>query len=132
VNDPMMTEEHQDEKDAVFGVSCLCPFGNYEGGELICWEMEVIVELKPGDLFFFPAHLVMHSNQLVKGERHSLVAFTQQGTINYYETKYNCVDERLIALNAKKQKPSQKKRALENEGAKMLKDEETKDKATWS
>jgi hypothetical protein len=34
------------------------------------------------------------------------------------------VDERLIALDAKKQKPSQKKRASENEGAKTLKDEE--------
>jgi len=69
----------------------------YEGGDLICWELKVIVELKPGDMFFFPAHLITHSNTEVKGERHSLVAFTQQKVLNWFGQRYNCVDDRDIA-----------------------------------
>jgi len=103
-SDSVTTKEHKDGKDAKFGVSCVCPFGDYEGGELICWELEVIVELKLGDLFFFPAHLVTHSNMPVKGERHSLVAFMQQATIDYYEEKNGCIDDRKIRLEEEKQK----------------------------
>jgi hypothetical protein len=99
--DPVMTEEHRDPNDAFYGVSCVCPFGDYEGGDLICWELEAIVELKPGDLFFFPAHLITHSNTKVKGERHSLVAFTQQGVIDFFEKKKNCPDDRKQQMRKK-------------------------------
>lgn len=93
-DDPVVTEKHQDSKDAFYGVSCICPFGDYEGGDLICWELEAVVELKPGDLFFFPAHLVTHSNTQVKGERHSLVAFTRQEIIDWFKKAYHCTDDR--------------------------------------
>ena len=102
--DPVVSDKHQDRNDAFYGVSCVCAFGDYEGGDLICWELKVIVELKPGDMFFFPAHLITHSNTEVKGERHSLVAFTQQKVLNWFEQRYNCVDDRDIARGIKRQK----------------------------
>lgn len=84
---PVVTPPHRDVKERVFGVSCLCPFGNYEGGNLILWELKLIIELKPGDLLFFPDSLIHHSNEAVKpgGERNSVVAFTQQNMFDYWK-----------------------------------------------
>ena len=115
--DPVMTEEHQDSKDAFFGVSCVCAFGEYEGGDLICWELEAVVELKPGDLFFFPAHLVTHSNTKVKGERHSLVAFIQQSIIDWYEKR---IIAWMIAKEGWKRRQKREKKCKKKEKKKNI------------
>ncbi len=75
---PVEKKRRRDVKERAFGVSCLCPFGNYTGGALILWELKVVIELAPGDLLFFPDSLIHHSNETVIGDRHSVVAFTKQ------------------------------------------------------
>ena len=50
--DPIMIRDHKDVKDIFFGISCIFAMGNYEGGDLVLWELERIIELRPGDLFF--------------------------------------------------------------------------------
>jgi hypothetical protein len=69
--------------------------GNYEGGDLVLWELERIIELRPGDLFFFPAHLVTHCNTPVNGVRHSLVAFTRQEIIRWMGKEYGYVEDKM-------------------------------------
>ena len=84
---PVVSQPHRDVKDAYFQLSLLFPFGSYkEGhGDLILWELKKIVRLKPGSLFFFPAHLITHSNTPVTiGERDSLVAYTREEMKTYY------------------------------------------------
>ena len=71
---PVVMKPHRDVKERRFGVMCLCPFGNYEDGGVILWELKVVVELGPGDLLFFPDSLIHHSNEPVKGERNSVVS----------------------------------------------------------
>ena len=58
---PVETKPRREIKDRAFGVSCLCPFGNYNGGALILWELKMVVELAAGDLMFFPDSLIHHS-----------------------------------------------------------------------
>ena len=58
---PVETEPHRDVKESVFGVSCLCPFGDYSQGGIILWELEMVIELAAGDLLFFPDSLIHHS-----------------------------------------------------------------------
>src|SRR5437763_10176412 len=72
----VQTEIHRDVKERPFTPSCLCPIGDFRGGDLILWELHAVVELRPGDLFFFYDSLIHHSNEEVEGTRHSIVAFT--------------------------------------------------------
>jgi hypothetical protein len=84
---PVVSRPHRDVKDAYFQLSLLFPFGTYEEGQgnLILWELKRIVRLRPGSLFFFPAHSITHSNTPVTvGERHSLVAYTREEMETYY------------------------------------------------
>ena len=81
---PVMAKPHRDTGDAFYSISCLYPFGNFTGGELVLWELERCIPLKSGDAFLFPAHLITHSNLSVQGERHSMVAYTKEDIISYY------------------------------------------------
>jgi hypothetical protein len=85
--DSPVSKPHRDVKDPYFQMSCLFPFGNFEEGhgDVILWELRKIIRLRPGSLFFCPAHLITHSNTPVTvGERHSLVAYTREEMQKYY------------------------------------------------
>ena len=46
---PVETEPHRDVKESVFGVSCLCPFGDYSQGGIICimyQKIRLLIELE--------------------------------------------------------------------------------------
>ena len=62
-NEPVETLPHRDIQGFLHGMSCLCPFGVFSGGGLVLWELQAVVELKHGDLFFFMDHLLNHSNE---------------------------------------------------------------------
>ena len=71
------TEIHCDSKEQPFVPSYLCRIGNFRGGNLIFWDLQVVVKLKPGDLFFFYDSIIYHSNEeVVEGIRHWIVVFT--------------------------------------------------------
>jgi predicted 2-oxoglutarate/Fe(II)-dependent dioxygenase YbiX len=79
----VQTMIHRDVRKRPFVPSCLCPIGDFTGGALILWKLHAVVELKPGDLFFFPDSLIHHSNEAVIGMCHSVVAFIQQNMFDY-------------------------------------------------
>lgn len=98
-------KEHRDVMSAFYGLSCLCPLGNYIGGNLILWELQTEVELESGDLFFFPDHLLTHSNsEVISGVRHSLVAFMREFMVKWFEKIYGYKDNRVE--EAKKRRAS--------------------------
>ena len=101
---PVKTKPHRDVKERAFGVSCLCPFGDYSGGALILWELKVVIELAPGDLLYFPDSLIHHSNETVIGDRHSVVAFTQQNMFDYWRRAFGFVDHANNELKIRKKK----------------------------
>src|SRR4030095_16388782 len=59
-NDPNQTNIHRDASEAQYGYSCLVSCGNFTGGELILYELETILELKAGDMIFFPDAIIHH------------------------------------------------------------------------
>jgi hypothetical protein len=81
---PVRTEPYRDHKSIFFGKSCLYPFGNFKGGYIILRELHAVLELEPGDTFIFEDHLLTHSNEAVTGERHSLITFTHQSILDWY------------------------------------------------
>ena len=58
----------------------------------------MVIELAAGDLLFFPDSLIHHSNEPVSGERHSIVAFTQQNVFDYWKRKYGFKDKKKVIV----------------------------------
>lgn len=83
------TKIHRDASGAIYGYSGLISCGNYRKGGLILYELEIVLELHPGDIVIFPDALINHNNEEVEGERCSVVAFTQENVYNYWAKKYN-------------------------------------------
>jgi len=72
--DPVQTKPHRDVKESIFGFSCVVPSGNYTGGALILYDLEMVVELTPGEVILFPDSLIHHANEDIVGDRSSIVA----------------------------------------------------------
>jgi hypothetical protein len=45
--DPVQTKPHKDVKESIFGFSSVVPAGNYTGGALILYDLEMVIELNP-------------------------------------------------------------------------------------
>ena len=88
-NNPNQTEPHRDVKEAQYGYSCIVSCGDFTGGALILYELEVIVEMGIGDLLLFPDSLITHANEPAEGNRISIVAFTQENIYDYWHREYN-------------------------------------------
>lgn len=68
------SEVHRDRKD--FGLTCLVPWGQYTGGNLVLVQLGLKIVLKPGDVFFFRSALIAHQVEEVVGMRGVLTLFT--------------------------------------------------------
>jgi len=93
-DDPVQTKPHRDVKESIFGFSCVVPAGNYKGGALILYDLKMVIELAPGDMFFFPDSLIHHANEETFRNRSSIVAFTQENMFDYWKRKYNYINNK--------------------------------------
>jgi hypothetical protein len=108
-NTGVRTQPHRDVKESIYGYSCLTAFGNFTGGDLILWDAKVVIELKEGDLFFFPDALIHHSNEPVVGERYSIVSFTQENVLQYWRQKFPCpIDTKRLKMQKWKKMATKK------------------------
>ena len=83
VNLTMATKYHKDLKDYRNGFCCVFPFEDYDGGELHFPELNVTVNLRPGDLIVFQSHLLTHGNwPVTRGNRKSCVLLTHNTVMN--------------------------------------------------
>jgi hypothetical protein len=87
-NDPWSTNIHRDVKESQYGYSCVVSCGDYEGGDLILWDLGIKVQLVHGDLLLFPDSLIHHSNEAATGTRNSIVTFTQENMNDYWARKF--------------------------------------------
>ena len=101
-NKPVETTPHRDLMGFFEGMSCLCPFGEFRKGGLVLWELNAVVELRRGDLFFFMDHLINHSNEKAYGQRHSVVAFTEDKVWTNIQKKYHFKDLRSECRKARR------------------------------
>jgi hypothetical protein len=129
------TQPRRNVTGFLFGMSCLFPFGKFRPGGVILWELEAVVELKEGDLFFVMDHLINYSTARVEGVRHSVVASMDHDMWLWMKKEYGFEDHRLEPLiNAQKRYreegeqrklPEVKKRRTEE---KMMKREKLREK----
>ena len=116
-NEPVQTIPHRDVKGFLFGMSCLCPFGQFSGAGLVLWELCAIVELRRGDLFYFTDHLINHSNEKVgRGVWHSVVAFMEHRMWEWMQREYKRKDHRIekTRLYQKRYREERRRRERKN------------------
>lgn len=97
------TRPHRDSKNLVGGLCAVLALGNFDhrqSGHLILHELKVVLELKAGDLVFFPSAGITHSNSgLRAGEtRYSIVQYTAGQNFNYQipKTRMNSKKRALV------------------------------------
>ena len=82
-NNPNQTNRHRDASEAQYGYSGLISCGDYQREELILWELKIVLETDSGDVVIFPDAVITHSNENAKGNRSSVVCFTQENVYSY-------------------------------------------------
>lgn len=73
----------QDYNDDPKGFKCVVAFGDYEGGDLLLWQLKLRIQLRPGDVVMFNSALLAHNSTEVKGERGAVEFFTRKGVVTY-------------------------------------------------
>lgn len=65
------TSGHRDPGDKILCV--VAPIGKCKGGELVLYELGLVFDLRPGDIFIFPSCSITHFNLHFEGIRGSIV-----------------------------------------------------------
>jgi hypothetical protein len=103
-NSPNQTQMHRDVQEAIYGYSCVLSTGDYTGGALILYDLQLILEMAPGDMVLFPDSVIHHANEPAIGRRNSVVAFTQENMYNYWNREFNLKLRRKDRRKAKNKK----------------------------
>jgi hypothetical protein len=83
------TGTHLDFGDS--GFNCVVPWGEYNGGGLVLWQLKMVMELEPGDAFFFMGSLIAHNIGEIEGVRSSIDLFCHTNVLSW---KDKCDEER--------------------------------------
>lgn len=103
---------HLDGKD--YSLSCLIPWGEFKGGNLVLVQLGLKVEIRPGDAFFFRSSHIVHQLDEVEGTRGVVTLFSHTNTFTWadrqerirkgQETEKDIRAERAVQEKAKKEK----------------------------
>jgi hypothetical protein len=86
---------HQDWADSNKIFNAAIAYGEeYETAWLIIWQLEVIIEMKRGDIVFFYGSFLAHNVIEISGERNSLDLFTHKSVLDWWKRiKYSKTDK---------------------------------------
>lgn len=80
LNFNVISNYHWDDNDDPNGLCFVVALGDFEGGELCFPQLEIIVELKSGQVVAFPSKLLLHGNlAITRGIRFSIVSYVSKG-----------------------------------------------------
>ena len=71
VNFCVSTDSHRDWSDNLLCV--VIPFGSWTEGEIVLYELKLVIKMKSGDVLSFPSCFITHFNMHYSGTRGSLV-----------------------------------------------------------
>jgi hypothetical protein len=73
------------------GFNCVIPWKEYKGGSLVLWQLGIIIELEPGDAFFFMGSLIAYNIGEIEGVQNSINLFCYTNILSW---KDKCDEER--------------------------------------
>lgn len=100
-----VTLPHADSANKPDGWCAISPFGPYNpklGGQLVCWDLKLIIEFPPGCTTFIPSAIVVHSNCPIQpGERrYSITQYTAGGLFQWVANGFQTEEARLARATA--------------------------------
>ncbi|KAJ7575932.1 hypothetical protein C8J56DRAFT_1062797 [Mycena floridula] len=85
ININVTTDGHIDPSDR--NLCVVVPFGDWEDGELVLYQLGLVVDLKPLDILIFPSSRITHFNLRHKGKRGSVVMSTNKEFDSWVENQ---------------------------------------------
>ena len=61
MKDKPRVENHKDYANSKEAYNCVIPYGDWEGGGVIIWDLKKKVELKQGQALFFRGRVIVHN-----------------------------------------------------------------------
>lgn len=91
-------ENHRDIKNRADGTCAIETLGKYDwrrGGHIVLHELGLIVEMKPGDIIFFPSAVITHTTiPIFDGEtRYSLVWYSAGGLFRWRDAGFQTLTD---------------------------------------
>jgi len=83
INFCVSTDAHRDWSDKLLCV--VIPFGDWEGGEIVLYELGLVIKMKSWDVLVFPSFKIVHFNLHFKGLRGSFVLYSDIQGDNWVE-----------------------------------------------
>ena len=72
---------HKDYKDHKDSFNCVIPYGDWEGGDVLLWDLRKRVEVKEGQALFFRGRIILHNAWKLQGTRHSVDLFLHDNIV---------------------------------------------------
>jgi hypothetical protein len=84
----VVTTPHKDLKNLSWGWCAITSLGNYNpknGGHLVLWDLNLVIEFPPGSTIFIPSAILCHSNTSVSDSetRSSLTQYNSEGLFRW-------------------------------------------------
>jgi hypothetical protein len=103
-----ITFTHTDPGNLAWGwcaITALGPFNHLFGGQIILWDLGLVIDFPPGSTILIPSSLIRHSNTVI-GDGESRYSFTQYAAGGLFRWVYNgfCTDKDFLAKASKAQK----------------------------
>lgn len=82
---------HTDHLNLAYGLCAITAFGDYDpvqGGHLILWDLQMVIEFPPGSTILIPSAILRHSNAALAGEnerRYALIQYSAGGLFRWVE-----------------------------------------------
>lgn len=89
VSPQSLAKSHTDQMNLVYGVCGIIPMGNFNGrtgAQLILNQARAIIELHPGDVFFFPSACIHHRSAALASKaetRQCMVVYSAAGLFRW-------------------------------------------------
>lgn len=74
---------HRDKSDSLHGWAVQTVIGTFSGGHLVVPELEIKIQIEPGDILFFKSALLIHFVEEYVGKRSSMVFFTHDSVYSF-------------------------------------------------
>jgi hypothetical protein len=95
---------HTDPGNLPYGwcaITSLGPFDPQQGGHLVLWDLQLVIEFPPGSTILLPSAVIRHSNVAIqKGEeRYSFTQYTAGGLFRWVDHGFQKEDEYYSSLS---------------------------------
>ena len=70
------------------GFNCVIPYGEWEGGDVMSWEIGMRVKLRRGEALFFRGNVILHNAQDITGCSNCVDLFIHQNVVTLDEQNH--------------------------------------------